>query len=171
MEAKDAQTYKPLMGTEEATIDDKGRLLLGKRKRDRLGDDFVMALGPMGCLVAYPRVVWDRMWSELNRYEYINQGRERLTRLMLGEAQDELNCDQQGRVVVPMRLREKAKLQKEAKALLIGCGERLEIWNRAEYDKCQEFPELYGRERRDAFEEAWEMMRRGGALANGGAAS
>jgi MraZ protein len=167
MEAKEALDYKPLMGTEEATIDDKGRLLLGKRKRDRLGDDFVVAIGPMGCLVAYPRVVWDRMWRELNSYEYINQGRERLTRLMLGDAQDDINCDQQGRFVVPQRLRHKAKLDKEAKALLIGCGERLEIWNLREYEEAQRYPETYGRERRAAFEEAWETMRRGGTLANG----
>lgn len=169
MEAKNAQTFKPLMGTEEATIDDKGRLLLGKRKRDRLGENFVMAVGPMGCLVAYPVEIWDRIWGELNRYEYINQGRERLTRLMLGEAQDELNCDMQGRVVIPIRLRERANLQKEAKALLIGCGERLEIWNRQDYEESRKYPEVFGRERRAAFEEAWEIMRRGGANVDGGA--
>ena len=34
---------KPLIGTDEAIIDVKGRLLLSKKKRDRLGDSFVIA--------------------------------------------------------------------------------------------------------------------------------
>ena len=49
---------KPLIGTDEDTIDDKGRLLVSKKKRERLGEDFVMALGATGCVVVYPELVW-----------------------------------------------------------------------------------------------------------------
>jgi DNA-binding transcriptional regulator/RsmH inhibitor MraZ len=59
--AEEATTVlKPLIGTDEATIDDKGRILVGKKKRERLGEPFAIAVGEVGCLVAYPEPVWQQ---------------------------------------------------------------------------------------------------------------
>ena len=52
MSAETGSKPKLLLGQEEATIDDKGRVLVAKNKRDRLGSDFVMRLGDNGCI--YP---------------------------------------------------------------------------------------------------------------------
>ena len=49
---------KAIVGWEETTIDDKGRILVGKKKREKLGEDFVIAVGTCGCLVAYPAEVF-----------------------------------------------------------------------------------------------------------------
>ncbi len=146
----------PLIGTDDAIIDDKGRILMSKKKRERLGDGFVLTLGSLGCLVAYPLHVWTRMVSEIRQYGAISQGAERYTRLVVGMAEDDLSFDAQGRVVIPKKLRELAKITD--KALLIGCLDRLEIWAEQEWFKYNEFPDVYGRERREAVENAYRNM-------------
>lgn len=148
--------FKPLIGTDEATIDAKGRILVSKKKRDRLGEPFAMALGNLGCLVAYPEVVWRRMFDEIMQYSYINQGRQQYTRLILGLADDELKFDVQGRVVVPQKLRDLARLDKEV--LIIGCGDRAEIWAKEEWEQFNRNPDGYAQQRKEAIEKAYQQM-------------
>lgn len=127
------QPSKPLIGTDEATIDDKGRLLVSKKKRERLGEPFALSLGSTGCLNAYPQAVWDAKWEEIQRHDSLNLGREQYTRLVLGEAEDELKFDAQGRVVIPQRLRQVAHLKD--KVVVVGAGDHLEIWNAPAYEE------------------------------------
>lgn len=148
--------FKALTGTDEATVDDKGRILVGKKKRERLGEPFALALGPSGCLEAYPEWVWRRKLEDMLQHDTTNLGREQYTRLILGSADDEQKFDAQGRFVVPQKLREMAKLVD--KVLLVGCGDRLEIWAKSEYEEHLRKPEEYGRERRDAIQRAQERM-------------
>lgn len=148
--------FKPLTGTDEATIDDKGRILVGKKKRERLGEPFAVALGPSGCLEAYPEWVWRRKLDEMLQHDTTNLGREQYTRLILGSADDDQRFDSQGRFVVPQKLREAAKLAD--KVLVVGCGDRLEIWAKSEYEAYVKDPIGYGRERRDAIQSAQAQM-------------
>jgi MraZ protein len=152
--------FKPLIGTDEATIDDKGRILVAKKKRDRLGNKFAIALGPIGCLVAYPEAAWRKKLAEIFSGPSINQGREQFSRLVLGLAEDELKFDVQGRVVVPVDLRKLAGLKKDV--VLVGCGDRLEIWDKEEWSKYNASPDAYGLERREAVEKAYDKMVRTG---------
>lgn len=145
--------FKPLLGTDEATVDDKGRLLVGKKKRERLGEDFAIAIGPTGCLCAYPRWHWDHMVREMLRKDPMNLGRERFTRLWLSTADDDLKFDSQGRFVVPADLRKLGGIKD--KVVLLGAGDRMEIWAVAEYEKFSQNPDAYRRERREAFERAY----------------
>ena len=158
MDAEGAQSeiLKPLTGTDEAVVDSKGRLLLSKKKRLRLGDKFAMAIGPLGCLVAIPEPVWARMLREIDQFDSINFGRQNYTRLVLGSAEDDLDCDAQGRVVIPQKLRTIARI--ESDVVLVGCGDRLEVWAKPEWEKFNEFPEVYGKERREAVERAYAQM-------------
>ncbi len=147
---------KPLLGTDEATIDGKGRILISKKKRERLGNDFVIALGEVGCLTAYPESCWEDILSEIGAYPPSSSGRQQFTRLILGTAEDELNCDAQGRVVVPSKLRELAGLRE--KVILVGAFDRLEIWDAEEYQNYLNNPDSYGQERRDLLERARSKM-------------
>lgn len=148
---------KPLLGTDEATIDDKGRILVSKKKRERLGENFTIAVGACGCLVAYPEARWNAVVEEILSSDAINIGREQYTRMILGLADDECNFDGQGRVVVPKKLREIAGLKGEV--LIIGCGDRLEIWAKSEFEMYERFPEQYGQERRAAIEKSYRQMK------------
>ncbi len=147
---------KPLMGTDEATIDDKGRILVSKKKRDRLGEGFVVAFSAVGCLAAYPEARWNHKLDEIFSHESINYGREQYSRLVLGLADDELKFDSQGRVVIPQKLRDLAKLKD--KVMLVGCGDRLEIWSKPEWEEYNLTPDTYGQKRRDALTRAFDQM-------------
>jgi len=152
------EDFQPLLGTDESTLDDKGRILFSKKKRDRLGDPFTLAFGTVGCLTAYPKPAWDALVKTILSHDPINFGREQYTRLVLGSAEDELRFDGQGRVVVPSRMRELAKIKEKEPVMLVGCGDRVEIWSKAEYEKYNEFPEVYGLQRREAIEKAYRQM-------------
>ncbi len=86
-------------------------------------------------------------------------GRQTFTRLVLGTADDEFDFDEQGRVVVPQKLRAMANLEKEV--ILIGCGDRLEIWAKEEYAKFLEYGDSYQQERKEAIREARREMKLG----------
>ena len=148
---------KPLVGTDEATIDNRGRILLGKKKRERLGDSFAMAIGEVGCICAYPEACWRERITEINSYPPNNQGRQKYSRIFLGDSDDDLNCDPQGRVVIPRKLQEIGKLKE--KVLLVGCGDRLEIWDPEEYAAYLASPDDYGKERRVSRELAYKEMK------------
>lgn len=150
------ESFKPLIGTEEATIDDKGRILVSKSKRDRLGEDFILVLGKSGGISVYPRNVFEQLFEEIFRVETMNPAREEYTRLVLSNAADDISFDQQGRLVIPRRLRNEARLTGDV--LVIGCGDRIEIWDRDEWTKFNYAPDKYNAERRDAIDSAYSRM-------------
>ena len=150
--------FQPLLGTDESTLDEKGRILFSKKKRDRLGEPFTLAFGSVGCLTAYPKVAWDALVEQILSHDPINFGREQYTRLVLGLAEDELRFDTGGRVVVPQRMRELAKLKEKGTVMLVGCGDRVEIWSEEEYKSYNKAPDEYGRDRREAIERSYKSM-------------
>lgn len=135
----------PLMGSDEATIDDKGRVLVSKRNRDRLGTPFVLALGDRGCVVAYPQWAWRSLLDAIRQADPNNQGRRDYTRLLLGDAEDGIKFDGQGRMVIPRTLREKGGLKD--KLQLVGCGDRLEVWAADQYQLYLKAKDTYASER------------------------
>ena len=148
--------FKPLLGTDESAVDDKGRVLVAKKRRERLGPNFAIAFNTTGCLCAYPQGRWERTVAEMLNYDPMNLGRERFTRLILSTADDEMNFDAQGRVVIPAELRRMGGI--EGRVLLLGAGDRLEIWAKDEYEKFQKDEEDYRRERREKIERAYFAM-------------
>jgi MraZ protein len=145
-----------ILGTDSAEIDARGRILVSKKKRERLGEGFVLAFTPTGCLAAYPEERWVQKLNEIEDYHSINQGREQFSRLLMMWAEDDLSFDAQGRVVIPQKLRELAKLRE--KVLLIGCGDRLEIWAEEEWEQYNTYPDTYGQQRREAIQKAYTQM-------------
>lgn len=158
LEGKSAR--KHFYGYSEATIDDKGRILVDKKNRERLGKDFVVSLMPTGCLGMYASEQWEEKVDDMLGYDSMNTGREHYTRMMLANVADELNFDGQGRFVLPHKLREKAGLGTQV--ILNGAGDRLEIWDADEFAKYEANPWTYGIERREKIEKAYRMMKESG---------
>jgi len=151
---------KRFFGYSDATIDDKGRILVDKKNRERLGKDFVVALMPTGCLGMYGADQWEEKVEDMLSYDSMNTGREHYTRMMLAHVADELNFDAQGRFVLPQKLRTKAGLSE--RVVLNGAGDRLEIWDADEFADYEKRPWTYGIERRETIEKAYKMMKEGG---------
>jgi MraZ protein len=147
---------KRFYGYMESAVDDKGRILIDKKNRDRLGRDFVAAMLPTGCLALYRQETWRKVESGVLDRQSDSPGWELYTRMMFKNVADDLNCDAQGRFVLPQWLRESANLKGDI--VLNGAGDRLEIWNAEEYRKFETNRFDYGSERREEIDRARKMM-------------
>ncbi len=148
---------KPLVGTDTTTLDDKGRILVVKSIRDRLGANFTLTIGTLECIVAYPAQVWDRIYRKIFSHEEINEGTSDYTRLVLGSAVDDLNCDRQGRLLIPSHHRTTANLKKSV--TMVGCGNRLEIWSSEEFATYTKLGAEYKPEVRARYRSAFKEMK------------
>lgn len=127
---------EPLIGTDEVSIDDKGRVLVPQKKRERLGAPFAIGIGVKGCLVAYTRPAWIALNEQLKSGDALDIGAETLRELMMGESEDGIDFDPQGRFVIPLRQRRLLSLI--GPSLLIGAQDKLEIWTVAQYKSYKE---------------------------------
>lgn len=121
-----------LMGEYEHSIDAKGRVILPAGFRDELGDQFVITKGLDTCLFVYTREEWDRLSAKLRQLPLSKPEARAFVRFFFSGARN-VECDKQGRFLMPSTLRSYAKLEKDA--VLIGVSNRIEIWSKAEWSR------------------------------------
>lgn len=80
---------------------------------------------PDGCLLVYPRPVWEARREQIAQLPYSARG---LQRLLLGNATD-VDLDSSGRLLVPAELRAGAQLDRDL--MLLGMGAHFELWDSA----------------------------------------
>ena len=117
-----------LLGEFEHTIDEKNRLTLPARFRQRFGDGAVLTRGMDGCLYAYTREDWARLVDERLRALDTLSREARLMQRFFFSGAAEAELDKQGRVMLPSALIESANLNREV--VVAGVYDHLEIWDR-----------------------------------------
>lgn len=104
-----------LHGIYNYNVDGKGRIVMPSRFLDMLGNPFLLAGNPSGCLVASsPQTLEERP-----------------------HARGFVEClikDRTGRFVIPSALREFAELHQTGEATVIGAGDDVEIWNKRRWE-------------------------------------
>ena len=143
-----------LIGEYDCKLDAKGRFLMPAGLRKQLPEDqqneFVINRGLDQCLTLYPIPVWEEELKRLQaRNQYVKKNRAFLRMFLNGATKVPL--DGNGRALVPKRLMEHAKLDKEI--ILVAQIDKVEIWDKAAYEKWMEEPEF------DFEELAEEVMR------------
>ena len=119
------------LGTHTPRLDDKGRLILPAKFRDRLAGGLVITPGQERCLYIFPADEFVR-FSEAARTAPVSNKQVRIfTRMLLSTATDEIP-DKQGRVTVPSALREYAGLARDC--TVVGVGSRVEVWDTAAWN-------------------------------------
>jgi MraZ protein len=121
-------------GINHITIDTKGRFAIPTRYRGALGAGEEQ--GPLvvtidteeTCLLLYTAAAWQVIEDNLQKLPSFNSAARRIQRLLIGHATD-VEVDANGRVLLPAELRHYAQLEKEA--VMIGQGNKFEIWNKA----------------------------------------
>ncbi len=123
-------------GANKLTLDNKGRMVMPTRYRERLaercGGKLVVTVDKDQCLLLYPMPDWEEIERKLMRLPSFDPRARRLQRLMVGHA-TELDIDAHGRVLLPPNLREFASLTRDA--VLIGQGLRFELWDEETWNK------------------------------------
>ncbi|MEJ7833958.1 MAG: division/cell wall cluster transcriptional repressor MraZ [Nocardioides sp.] len=114
------------MGTYTPKLDEKGRLFLPAKFRDRLAEGLVVTQGQETCLVVWPADVFAEEAERAASRPMTNKA-ARLYNRVLFAGGDEGSPDKQGRIGIPAHLREYAALERDV--VVIGVRDRLEIWN------------------------------------------
>ncbi|HFC97630.1 MAG TPA: division/cell wall cluster transcriptional repressor MraZ [Thermosulfurimonas dismutans] len=112
------------------TLDEKGRVSIPRRFRDalreRYGGSALVVTRLPECLVAYPWEEWRRLEERFMALPQDLPEVRLYLRFFLGAA-EECFLDRQGRILLPVHLREAAGIQKEVEFL--GLLDRFELWN------------------------------------------
>jgi MraZ protein len=119
------------LGEHQHTLDDKGRLILPARFRPELEGGMVFATGQERCIDVYPMDAFEARVAELRALPREHRGARAYLRVFLANAHEQ-TPDSQGRVVVPPRLREYARLDREL--TVNGADTKIEIWDRAAWE-------------------------------------
>jgi MraZ protein len=123
-------------GATRLSVDDKGRMVMPTRHRDRLRElsagRVVVTVDRDQCLLIYPTPEWEQIERKLMALPSLQPAARDLQRLMVGHATD-LEIDAHGRLLLPAELREFAGLDRHA--MLIGQGARFELWDEARWNE------------------------------------
>ena len=113
-------------GSVEHALDDKGRLIVPARFRERLGTGFIITIAPSDpCLVLYPQAAWEEICAKLQAAPIKDDRYRRFVRRMFANT-EEVACDAQGRLLIPAPLRAHAGIVRDVTS--IGALTRVEIW-------------------------------------------
>ncbi len=113
-------------------IDEKGRLAIPTKFKEKLKGGGVVTRGLDGCLFVYPLVEWNKLAEKLSSLPISQSNSRAFARLMLAGAMP-VKPDKQGRIHVPDYLREFGKLKK--KVVVAGLFNRIEIWDSQAWDR------------------------------------
>lgn len=119
------------LGTHNPKLDEKGRLFLPAKFRDRLADGLVVTRGQERCLYVFPMDEFVRLAGQMQQAPTTSKAARDYMRVFLSGASDEVP-DKQGRVTIPVALREYAGLSKDC--TVIGTGARVEVWDSAAWN-------------------------------------
>lgn len=126
-------------GVAQLNLDSKGRLAVPARFRDalnaRCSGQVVITVDSDRCLLIYPLPDWEPIEQKLMALSSFNAQIRELQRRLVGYAED-VAVDATGRILVPPALRQFAQLDKSV--VLVGQGNRFELWNKDNWDERME---------------------------------
>lgn len=119
------------MGEYHHTIDEKGRIIIPSKLREKLGSEFIVTKGLDNCLFVYPKEEWDSVIKKYKELPNTKDARNFLRVFLSGATINDF--DKQGRINIVPSLIAFANLQKDC--VIIGVNERLEIWSKENWDQ------------------------------------
>ena len=120
------------LGQHRYQMDGKGRIALPSRFKDAFGASMLLILGRDAGLWAYAEEDWPRVTGQIDSGPLSSRQERNRARALFSHA-ERVNVDDQGRVVIPQFLRERAKLDREV--VVLGISDHLEIWPAGEWDR------------------------------------
>ncbi len=114
------------------SMDNKGRINIPAKFRERLGETFFITKGLDNCLFVFPEAEWRSFEDKLKQLPLTNRNARTFVRMFFSGA-TECSLDKQGRVTIAQNLREFADFEKEL--AIIGVSSRIEIWSKNNWDK------------------------------------
>ena len=118
-------------GEFEYRIDEKGRVSIPPKFRRELKEGIVLTPGIEKCVSAYPLSEWKKLAATLTTGSVTRSKLRRLNRAIFATAFS-LNIDGQGRIALPIQLRQYAGIEDEV--VIAGANNYLELWNKEQWE-------------------------------------
>jgi MraZ protein len=122
------------LGEFEHTIDEKGRITVPAKFRERLKAGLVVTKGIDDCLWLYPIDVWQELAATIGTLPLTDPRAREFKRQVFGGATD-AKPDKVGRVHLPITLRAYAHIDKQA--VISGVYDHCELWDPAAWQESQ----------------------------------
>ena len=139
-------------GEHEHSIDRKGRLIIPAKFREVFKENYVerffVTRGLDTCLFVFAEDEWRKQESRFKSLPFTSAEARQFNRLYFSGA-CEVNCDRQGRILVPDYLKEFAGIKRDV--VVVGVSNRMEVWAKENW---QEF----FKKTKDSFEEIAEKV-------------
>ncbi len=133
------------LGEFEYKIDEKGRVPVPPKFRGQLKEGVVLTAGAEKCLIAYTLAEWKKLAATLTTSSVTPSKLRRLNRAIFATAFS-LYVDGQGRIALPVPLREYAGIEDEV--VIAGANTYLELWNKEQWES----------EKTISQEQAWQII-------------
>lgn len=126
-------TIKRLCASYTVTFDPRsGRLAIPSRHRKSIPegqrDELYVTRGFEHCIYAYYNDSWQKFKEKITDERLSKKKLNALQREFIGRL-NQVTFDKQGRITINSDLIEWAQLQNESEVKIVGCGDKLEIWN------------------------------------------
>lgn len=145
-------------GEYEHTIDKKGRLIIPSKFRESFKEYDIEKLyitrGLDKCLFVFTESEWKSQESKFKSVSFTKSESRKFNRIYFAGA-SQLECDKQGRILIPRYLKEYAGIKRDV--MIVGVSNRIEVWSRDAWQH-------YYNGAKESFEDIAEklMMQEGG---------
>lgn len=133
------------LGEFEYKIDEKGRVPIPPKFRKDLKDGVILTSSPEKCINAYSLTEWNKLAASLTNDTLAASKMRRLNRAFFASAFN-LTIDNQGRIALPVPLREYAGIGDEI--VIAGVNTYLELWNKEQWEA----------EKAESQEQYWQII-------------
>lgn len=119
------------MGTYNNSIDAKNRMIVPSKHRDQLSGKCVLTKGLDTCLYIYSLQDWEK---QMEKIESLPESDPKIRAFIRHFCANAVECefDKQGRIVIPVELKEYAQIDKEM--VTMGAMKKIEIWSKEIWD-------------------------------------
>jgi MraZ protein len=135
-------------GRYTVSVDGKGRIAIPAKLRSiatqQGSEKFVIRFGFDGCLDLYSETEYKRVSEQMTSQQPIDARRARFLKRFIHPNSAEGVPDGQGRIAIPKHLLEYAGITD--KVLILGVGEKVELWNEQRFNEYQQSFEMSAEE-------------------------
>jgi len=114
------------LGRFEHSVDNKGRVAVPARFRDKLSGELIITRGNDRCLYLFTQESWEPLAEKLNALPTGDADARNMRRAIFSAAEP-VELDKRGRIIIPDHLRQYASIN--GNVAVIGVGNYIEIWD------------------------------------------